>query len=119
MSASYDGRSAAPVSAVRLTAAQADAIRGARLLLRQHDRADLGEVIAARMRLPETPLAVVVGEAKRGKSSLVNALLGRRDLAPVGTDVTTAAFVQFRCGAEADRAVAVLADGTQRELPLA
>jgi hypothetical protein len=119
MGASYDGRSAAPVSAVRLTAAQADAIRGARLLLRQHDRADLGDVIAARMRLPETPLAVVVGEAKRGKSSLVNALLGRRNLAPVGTDVTTAAFVQFRCGAEADRAVAVLADGGQRELPLA
>ena len=106
------------MSAVRLTAAQADAIRGARLLLRQHDRADLGEVIAARMRLPETPLAVVVGEAKRGKSSLVNALLGRRELAPVGTDVTTAAFVQFRCGADSDRAVAVLADGAQRELPL-
>ncbi|MGK9274106.1 dynamin family protein [Williamsia muralis] len=32
---------------------------------------------------------VVVGEVKRGKSSLVNALVGRRDLTPVGVDVTS------------------------------
>ncbi|WP_414731616.1 dynamin family protein [Williamsia sp.] len=33
--------------------------------------------------------AVVVGEVKRGKSSLVNALIGHRDLTPVGVDVTS------------------------------
>jgi signal recognition particle receptor subunit beta len=32
---------------------------------------------------------VIVGEAKRGKSSLVNALLGHPGLCPVGADITT------------------------------
>lgn len=32
---------------------------------------------------------VVVGEVGRGKSSLINALVGRRDATPVGVDVTT------------------------------
>lgn len=36
-----------------------------------------------------TVSVVVVGEVKRGKSSLINSLVGRRDLLPVGVDVTT------------------------------
>jgi hypothetical protein len=35
------------------------------------------------------PSILVAGEDKRGKSSLVNALLGSPDLSPVGVDVTT------------------------------
>ncbi|MBB0967632.1 hypothetical protein G6016_01375 [Dietzia aerolata] len=38
----------------------------------------------------QTRSAVVVGEVKRGKSYLVNALVGRRDASPVGVEVTTA-----------------------------
>lgn len=38
---------------------------------------------------------VTVGEAKRGKSSLVNALLGKGDLSPVDIDVTTGAELVF------------------------
>lgn len=36
---------------------------------------------------------VVVGEVKRGKSSLVNALVGWRDASPVGVDVTTSTTI--------------------------
>ncbi|WP_235871009.1 dynamin family protein [Rhodococcus spongiicola] len=36
---------------------------------------------------------VVVGEVKRGKSSLINALVGRRDASPVGVDVTTSTTI--------------------------
>ncbi|MDQ3678378.1 MAG: dynamin family protein [Actinomycetota bacterium] len=41
---------------------------------------------------------VVAGEAKRGKSSLVNALLGRPDLVPVDADVATNARIVLRHG---------------------
>lgn len=41
----------------------------------------------------QTRAVVVVGEVKRGKSSLVNALVGRRDLCPVGVDVTSSVSV--------------------------
>lgn len=36
---------------------------------------------------------VVVGEVGRGKSSLINALVGRRDATPVGVDVTTSTTI--------------------------
>ncbi|WP_283476642.1 dynamin family protein [Rhodococcus sp. H29-C3] len=38
---------------------------------------------------------IVVGEVKRGKSSLVNALVGCRDLSPVGVEVTTSTTIAF------------------------
>lgn len=38
---------------------------------------------------------VVVGEVKRGKSFLVNALVGFRDASPVGVDVTTSTTLSF------------------------
>lgn len=41
---------------------------------------------------------VVAGETKRGKSTLVNALLARPGLSPVGPDVTTTCPVQFTSG---------------------
>ncbi|MGO9035589.1 dynamin family protein, partial [Mycobacterium sp.] len=40
---------------------------------------------------PDMPTVVVIGEVKRGKSSLVNALLGRPDASPVGVDIMTSA----------------------------
>lgn len=67
-------------------------------LLRDSDAeaADAVErVIAAR---PATPTVVVVGEIKRGKSSLVNALLARPGLSPVDADVATAAYLVFGHG---------------------
>ncbi len=63
---------------------------------------------------------VVVGETKRGKSSLVNALAGAGELSPVGAEETTATYVSLIPDPEATevtRAEALLADGTR--LPLA
>jgi len=46
------------------------------------------------------PSAVVVGETNRGKSSLVNALLGSPGLSPVDADVATATYLVFGHAAE-------------------
>lgn len=42
------------------------------------------------------PTIVVVGETKRGKSSLINALLGVPNLSPVDASVATSAYLEFR-----------------------
>ena len=44
---------------------------------------------------PGKPAVVVVGETNRGKSSLVNALLGMPGLSPVDADVATATYLVF------------------------
>lgn len=41
-----------------------------------------------------TPTVVVIGEAKRGKSSLINALVGA-EVAPIGVDIVTGAYVSY------------------------
>jgi GTP-binding protein EngB required for normal cell division len=118
-------------SAVKLSAAQSEAVRGTRLLLRQHERTDLEELLANRLRAqPGPPVVAVIGEAKRGKSTLVNALLGQRDLVPTGTDITTGVFVEVHCAgsdgadpeddAETTEAPATVGfvDGTSRAVPL-
>ncbi|MFI6095588.1 dynamin family protein [Lentzea sp. NPDC051213] len=68
----------------------------------------------------DAPVRVLVaGETKRGKSTLVNTLIGRPLLSPVGTDVTTACWVEFAWGPK-DDAVALIADpaapGTPRRV---
>jgi VIT1/CCC1 family predicted Fe2+/Mn2+ transporter/GTPase SAR1 family protein len=72
-----------------------------RLAVKQ-DRPDLAERLSTvRERLTElTVPVVVVGEFKRGKSTLVNALL-RRSVCPVDADVVTAVPTVVRRGAEA------------------
>ncbi|MEV6302071.1 dynamin family protein [Actinoplanes sp. NPDC051861] len=54
--------------------------------------ADLAELRRAHL---VRPSVVVVGETKRGKSSLVNALLGVPGLSPVDAAVATAAYLSF------------------------
>ncbi|HEV2779048.1 MAG TPA: dynamin family protein [Actinophytocola sp.] len=48
-----------------------------------------------RARRKKNPSVVVVGETNRGKSSLVNALLGRPGLSPVDAEVATATYLVF------------------------
>ncbi|HEU5473054.1 MAG TPA: dynamin family protein [Actinophytocola sp.] len=48
-----------------------------------------------RARRKKNPSVVVVGETNRGKSSLVNALLGQPGLSPVDAEVATATYLVF------------------------
>uniref|UniRef100_UPI0026294BAD dynamin family protein n=1 Tax=uncultured Williamsia sp. TaxID=259311 RepID=UPI0026294BAD len=71
------------------SAARAAVGGGVKLLraYRMDDIADLAETKADRDR--QVRSVVVVGEIERGKSSLVNALVGLRELCPTGVDVAT------------------------------
>jgi GTP-binding protein EngB required for normal cell division len=60
---------------------------------------------------------LVAGEAKRGKSTLVNALL-RRPLLPMGVTPLTALATTVRYG-EREEAIAVFGDGRTERFPLA
>ena len=79
----------------------ARALDEGRKLAERHDRPDLGSHLEqARKRLGEQVLSVaVVGEFKRGKSTLVNALL-QTDVCPTDADIVTAVPTVVRYGAE-------------------
>jgi small GTP-binding protein len=78
---------------------------------------DRAALAALRARLAEQRLRVLVaGEAKRGKSTLVNALLGRA-LLPVGVTPLTALATTVRYGKD-DGASAVFRDGRTERFPL-
>ncbi|WP_158630264.1 dynamin family protein [Glycomyces terrestris] len=89
--------------------------------------ADLSEASRVRLRESRSRLAsdrytvTVCGEYSRGKSSLINALVGRPDLLPVGIRATTSTIATIHWGAEAKAAVRT--DGedgrpVQREVPV-
>ncbi|MER7078977.1 Dynamin family protein [Saccharopolyspora kobensis] len=67
-------------------------------LLREVDPEAAEWVEQVRRGRPRTPSVVVVGETNRGKSSLVNALLGHPGLSPVDADVATSTYLQFEHG---------------------
>lgn len=82
------------------------------------DDRDRGQIAALRDRLSASRLRVLVaGEAKRGKSTLVNALLGR-PLLPSGVTPLTAVATTVRYG-EDQHAVVRFADGHEEKHPLA
>ncbi len=63
-------------------------------MLRHHGRDGEADWLWQQVDQPlGTPTIVVVGEVKRGKSSLINALVGR-EVTPVGVDVVTAGFIR-------------------------
>jgi GTPase SAR1 family protein len=66
-------------------------------LLQAEGRADAATELLTRHGAPPKakPALFVAGEDKRGKSCLVNALLGHADLSPVGVEVVTAAPITF------------------------
>ncbi|MBA8827674.1 putative GTPase [Saccharopolyspora lacisalsi] len=49
---------------------------------------------------PEVPSVAVVGETNRGKSSLVNALIGSPGLSPADAETATATYLMFEHGPE-------------------
>jgi predicted GTPase len=64
-------------------------------LVREADEDSAKWVEEIRAKRKAKPTAVVVGETNRGKSSLVNALLGHPGLSPVDADVATATYLVF------------------------
>ncbi len=74
------------------------------------------QVKHVRVRLTEPLRVAIAGRLKAGKSTLVNALIGRR-VAPTDVGECTRVVTRFRYG-PADRVDVVLRDGTRRSLPL-
>jgi hypothetical protein len=72
------------------------AVDSALAYLRKSDPDAAAEIDELRRREVTRPAVVVVGETKRGKSSLVNALIGVPDLSPVDVAVATAAYLELR-----------------------
>jgi hypothetical protein len=79
----------------------ARAAKAATASLRSVDANAAAEVDEVARWQPDKPVAVVVGETKRGKSSLVNALLGTPGLSPVDAAVATTAYLEFAYADEA------------------
>ncbi|MFV2109033.1 dynamin family protein [Micromonospora sp. LOL_015] len=75
-----------------------------------------GEVLRVRRRLDEPLRVAIAGRLKAGKSTLVNALIGRR-VAPTEVGECTRVVTQFRYGT-ADRVDVVRRDGSRVSLPL-
>ncbi|WFE20301.1 dynamin family protein [Solwaraspora sp. WMMD937] len=75
-----------------------------------------GEVLRVRRRLDEPLRVAIAGRLKAGKSTLVNALIGRR-VAPTEVGECTRVVTQFRYGT-ADRVDVVRRDGARVSLPL-
>jgi Dynamin family len=78
------------------------AVDGSLAYLRRTDPEAAAEVDELRRREVTRPAVVVIGETKRGKSSLVNALLGVPDLSPVDAAVATAAYLEIQYAAQAE-----------------
>jgi hypothetical protein len=75
-----------------------------------------GQAQQVRDRLSEPLRVAIAGRLKAGKSTLVNALIGRR-VAPTAAGECTRVVTRFRYGA-ADRVDVVCRDGTRSSLPL-
>jgi small GTP-binding protein len=102
---------------VRSTTSRGSLLRAIDELTRLAGSADQAKLAGLAERLRGARLRVlVVGEAKRGKSTLVNALLGR-DMLPSGVTPLTALATTVTYGAE-EGVTAVFADGHTEQLPL-
>jgi len=80
------------------------AVRDTLAYLRTADPDAAAELADLRRRQLTRPSVVLVGETKRGKSSLINALLGVPGLSPVDAAVATSAYLHFTPGPYAARA---------------
>ncbi|MGA5298640.1 dynamin family protein [Nucisporomicrobium flavum] len=74
------------------------------------------ELAELRRRRLTRPSIVLVGETKRGKSSLINALLGVPGLSPVDAAVATAAYLHFSPGSTVTATAYVPGSGEPVEL---
>ncbi|WP_326553600.1 dynamin family protein [Micromonospora sp. NBC_01813] len=89
------GGGGAPAALGTLLAGAVDTCLG---FVRKADPDAAAEIDSQRRREVTQPSVVVVGETKRGKSSLVNALIGVTGLSPVDAAVATSAYLEFGHG---------------------
>jgi tRNA U34 5-carboxymethylaminomethyl modifying GTPase MnmE/TrmE len=71
------------------------AVDGGLAFLRKIDPDAAADIDVIRRRELKRPSIVIVGETKRGKSSLVNMLIGVPGLSPVDAAVATSAYLEF------------------------
>jgi hypothetical protein len=71
-------------------------VEGSLAYLRKIDPDAAADIDAERRRDVQRPRIVVVGETKRGKSSLTNMLMGVPGLSPVDAAVATASYLEFQ-----------------------
>ncbi|WP_229054901.1 dynamin family protein [Aeromicrobium sp. Leaf350] len=107
----------------RLTAAQGRAVRSTVMALKGTEFEPWADAMSTALAsaAPSVASAVVVGEVKRGKSTLVNAILGQADLVPAGLGVVTAGFVRVAPPTDDlvdGQARLQFADGTTRQVGL-
>lgn len=81
-----------------LPAALESGVREVSAYLREVDADAAAEIDELRRREVARPTVVLVGETERGKSSLVNALLGVPGLSPVDVGAATSAYLCFSPG---------------------
>jgi hypothetical protein len=88
--------------------------------LRKAGRSDLTKNLkdAVEARRSATPTVVVIGETSRGKSSLVNALLNRTELSPIGLDTTTGCNVVLHHADHLQAKVRLIETGDIVDIPL-
>lgn len=84
--------------------------------LRKIDADAAQELDALNRDVSSVPAMVVVGETKRGKSSLTNALIGVPNLSPVDVEVATSAFLEFEHGEQ--HTVEAFVPGNEVPVPL-
>ena len=88
-----------------LTSALDTAVRDVLAYLRTADGDAAADLDAMRRRELTRPAVVLVGETERGKSSLLNAVLGVPGLSPADAGAATSAYLWFSPGAEAQATV--------------
>jgi uncharacterized membrane-anchored protein YhcB (DUF1043 family) len=99
MSTDAKARPGAPEGGASVDAAAQKLMRGTidggLAFLRKIDPDTAADIDVIRRRELKRPSIVVVGETKRGKSSLVNMLIGVPGLSPVDAAVATSAYLEF------------------------
>lgn len=92
------------------------AVDGGLAHLRRIDPDAASDLDVMRRREQTVPTIVVVGETKRGKSSLTNALLGVPNLSPVDAAVATSSYLEFVHGPQPEARAYV--PGREDPMPL-
>lgn len=107
---------AADPELARLTSAVRAATTSGLSQLRRLDPDAAADLDVVKRQPRRFPTVVMVGETKRGKSSLANALLDAPGLSPVDASIATSAYLEFRFGERAGAVAQV--PGQRRGVPL-